>query len=201
MPENASQSLLNRLYRTVIVLAIALVLGLFLYWLAPDLTPYVGENGAALWSWFLIIASGIAAHFLLPKEDMSLVTDVLSALLVGAVAVMAVAWVSAIAVDLPLEEASLAQLLVVGLAAIAYGCLLFIPIHLIQRRLGRTSALVYPFMGALIAAGLSLIWRPLGSDSVAQTVVLVMLGILGACSAVGFSLVTLRSRNRQVNET
>ena len=193
--------MLNTLYRTAVLLVIAVVLGLFLYWIAPDVTPYVGENGAALWSWFLIIASGIAAHFLLPRRDMSPVSDVLVALLTGSVVATIVAWVSALAVDLPLEQGPLSQLLLVGFSALGFGCLVFVPIHLIQRRLGRSTVLIYPVAGALLPAGLALVWQPLGTGFSEHLISAVVLGSLGASSAVGFAILTARLRSTRVETT
>ena len=201
MSEDNSRNLLDRLYRVVLIVAAAVIFGLLLYWIAPDVTPYIGENGAALWSWALIVLSGIAAHRLLPKTAMSSVSQLLFALLVSATMAMVVAWVFILVVDLPVDQGGLPQVLVVGFSALGFAGVLFVPIHLIRKTLGRAVPFIYFLTGALIPASYVMIWRPLGEeDFSANLLAAVLLGILGTCSAVGFAIATAPLRNRPAVE-
>ncbi|MGI9204242.1 MAG: hypothetical protein ACR2Q3_09540 [Woeseiaceae bacterium] len=191
----------NRIYRIVLIVAAAVIFGLLLYWIAPDVTPYAGENGAALWSWFLIVASGIAAHWLLPKTNLSPVSHVLFALLAGAVVVMVIAWVFVLVVDFPVDQYGLPQVLIVGLSSLVFASIVFVPIHLIRRKLGRAVPFIYFLTGVLIPASYVMIWRPLGQeDFSANLLSAVLLSILGACSAAVFAIATTRLRNKSVAE-
>jgi len=194
--------MLDRFYRITLVAAAAAIGGLSLYWIAPDLTTYIGQNGAALWSWFLIIASGVAAHWLLPKTNLSHVSHVLSAILVSVCVAMVVAWILMIVVDFPVDQGVLPQLLLVGFSALALAGLVFFPIYLIQRRLDRSITFLYFLAGTLIPASCTLIYLPFGKeDFQANILSAIVIGLLGACSAVGFAAVVGRSRVKGVDAT
>ena len=196
MSEDNSRNLLDRLYRVVLIVAAAVIFGLLLYWIAPDVTPYIGENGAALWSWFLIVVSGVAAHRLLPKTVMSSVSQLLFALLASAAVTMVAAWVFILVVDLPVDQGGLPQVLLVGFSASVLAAIVFVPIHLIRKTLGRAVPFIYFFTGALIPAVYVMIWRPLGEDFSANLLSAVLIGFLGTCSAVGFAVATAPLRNK-----
>ena len=195
MSEDNSRNLLDRLYRVVLIVAAAVILGLLLYWIAPDVTPYIGENGAALWSWFLIVVSGVAAHRLLPKTVMSSVSQLLFALLASAAVTMVAAWVFILVVDLPVDQGGLPQVLLVGFSASVLAAIVFVPIHLIRKTLGRAVPFIYFLTGALIPAVYVMIWRPLGEDFSANLLSAVLIGFFGTCSAVGFAVATAPLRN------
>ena len=195
LAESDIRSMLNRFYRITLVVAAAAIGGLSLYWIVPDLTPYVGENGAALWSWFLIIASGVGAHRLLPRANLSHVSHVLSAILVSACVAMVIAWILMLVVDFPVDQGRIPQLLLVGFSALVLAGIVFFPIYLIQRKLDRSIAFFYFLAGILIPASCVLIYAPFGNDDIqANVLAAIVLGFLGACSAVGFAAVAGRSR-------
>ncbi len=192
----------NRLYRIALIVAAAVIFGLLFYWFFPDVTPYVGDTGAALWSWALIVLSGIAAHWLLPRTNLLPVSRVLFALLISAVVAMFSAWVSMLVVDAPLAQGELPQVLVaVGLSALAFASVVFVPFHLLRKRLGRAVAFIYLLAGTTIPAGYVMVWRPLGQHDLAANVILaVFLGLIGGCSAISFAIATLRFRRASVAE-
>lgn len=188
--------MLDRIYRIILVVAAAAIFGLLLYWLAPDVTPYVGENGAALWSWFLIVASGFVAHRLLPDTDLSAVSHVLLALLVSAIVAMIVAWAFVLVVDLGVDEGAVPQVLIAGLATLAFAGTVYVPIYVMRGRLGRSVPFIYLLAGALLPASCVLVWRPLGQeDTVANLLAAALLGCLGVSSAIGFAVAAARSRD------
>ncbi len=197
MSEDNSRNLLDRLYRVVLIVAAAVIFGLLLYWISPDVAPYIGENGAALWSWFLIVVSGVVAHRLLPKTAMASVSQLLFALLASAAAAMVVAWVLILVVDLPVDQGGLPQVLLVGFSALVFAGILFVPIHLVRKTLGRAVPFIYFLTGALIPASYVMIWRPLGEEDFAANLLsAVLIGFLGTCSAVGFAIATAPLRNK-----
>ncbi len=198
MLENESRDLPNRLYRIVLIVAAAVIFGLLFYWIFPDVTPYVGENGAALWSWALIFLSGIAAHWLLPRTDLGPVSRVLLALLTSAVVAMFCAWIFMLVVDFPVDQGEIPQVLVlVGLLTLAFASIVFVPFHLLRKKLGRAVAFIYLLTGTVIPAGYVMVWRPLGHhDSVANLLFAVLLGLIGGCSAISFAIATARFRNK-----
>ncbi len=202
MPENESRNLPDRLYRIVLVVAAAVIFGLLFYWIAPDVTPYVGENGAALWSWALIALSGIAAHWLLPRTNMAPVSRVLFALLTSAVVAMLSAWICMLVVDLPVDQGERAQMLaVVGLLALVFASIVFVPFYLLRKKLGRAVAFIYLLAGTIIPAGYVMVWRPVDQDDLVANVILaVFLGLIGGSSAISFAITTARFRKAPVAE-
>ncbi len=115
---------------------------------------------------------------------------------------MTVAWVFVLVIDLPVDQGGLPQVLIVGLFTLFFASAVFVPIHLIRRRLGRSVPFVYFLAGALIPASCVFIWRPFGQDDFAANLLsAILLGILGACSGVGFAIVTTRLRNSSNTDT
>lgn len=200
--EDESQNLPDRLYRIVLVVAAAVIFGLLFYWIAPDVTPYVGENGAALWSWVLIVLSGIAAHWLLPRTKMAPVSRVLFALFTSAVVAMLSAWISMLVVDLPVDEGELPQVLVVvGLLALVFASIVFVPFYLLRNKLGRAVGFMYLLAGTVIPATYVMVWRPVDqNDLIANAILAVFLGVIGGCSAISFAIATARFRSTPVLE-
>ncbi|MDJ0793082.1 MAG: hypothetical protein QNI98_02475 [Woeseiaceae bacterium] len=200
MSQNKSRNLPDRLYRIVLIVAAAVIFGLLFYWISPDLTPYVGENGAALWSWALIVFSGIAAHWLLPRKNLAPVSRVLFALLTSAVVAMLGAWILMLVVDLPVDQGEIPQVLVtVGLLALAFASIVFVPFHLLRKKLGRSVAFIYLLTGTFIPAGCVMFWRPAGQhDLVANSLLAVFLGLIGGCCAIGFAIAAARFRSGSI---
>ena len=200
--ENESRTLLDRLYRLVLIFAAAVIFGLLFYWIAPDVTPYVGENGAALWSWALIVLSGIAAHWLLPRTDMAPVSRVLFALLTSSVVAMLSAWICMLVVDAPFDQGELPQvLIVVGLLALVFASIVFVPLYLLRKKLGRAVGVTYLLAGVIIPASYVMVWRPADPhDLVANVILAVFLALIGGCSAVNFAFATARFHKAPVAE-
>ena len=202
MSENESRNLTDRLYRIVLIVAAAVIFGLLFYWIAPDLKPYVGESGAAMWSWALIVLSGIAAHWLLPRTNLAPVSRVLFAVLISTAVAMLSAWILMLVVDLPVDQGELPQVLfLVGFLALVFASIVFVPFHLLRRKLGRSVAFVYLLTGTVIPAGIVMVWRPAGQhDLLANALLAVFLGVIGGCSAIGFAIAAARFRNGSVAE-
>lgn len=183
----------DRLYRFILIATAAVIGGLSLYWMAPDLTPHIGENGAALWSWFLIIGCGVVAHWLLPKTSLAKVSRMLAAILVSAFAAMLAASLLNMALDFSLDEAAIPQVLLIGFAALVFAIVVYLPIYLVQRKLVRSVVHTYIVAGALIPAACSLFFRPFGrADFEANVLAAMLLGLIGACSAIAFAVIVYR---------
>ena len=200
MAKTKSRGLMDRLYRGVLVFAAAFVFGLLLYWLIPDVTPYIGQTGAALWSWLLIIASGMAAHRMLPRIDLSPVSGVLFGLFTGAAVAMFFAFVFAQMLNVPFDDGELPQaLLFVGFSALVLASILFIPIHLAREKLGGKVVVLCLLSGVVFPAGCILLWRPLGSEEFLGNALFAGLAsLVGGGSAIGFSIATSRFRGEVV---
>lgn len=181
------------LYRFVLIVAAAVIGGLLLYWMVPDLTPHIGENGAALWSWTLIIACGVVAYWLLPKTNLAHVSRVLSAILASAAAAMVAAAIINFVFDFPLDEEAVPQVVLIGFCALAFASTVYFPIYVIQRRLARAAILTYIVAGMLIPAACIFFYRPFGDADVEGNILSgVILGLIGVCSAIAFVVVAHR---------
>ena len=126
---------LNRLYRTLLILAAALVGGLVIYWLTRTQVEQFGETAAALWSWFLILICGFVTHRLLPKDDLSRISWILLAIFASVVASMFSAWVLIILIDEPIDDGISGQLFVAGSVALVLATVVFCPIYLMRKKL------------------------------------------------------------------
>ena len=201
MSKHRSQSPLDKFFRVVLVVAAAVTFGLLLYWIAPDVTPYVGETGAALWSWCLIIASGAFAHRLLPAMNLAPVSRVLFAVLASAAVAMLVATILALFV-LPVDQDEVPQvLLFVEFSALALASIAFVPLYLIRRKLGRAVRIAYLLTGLIMPSGYVMLWRPLGQhDFVLNVIFAGFLGLIGVFSAIGFAMAIAWSRSGAVAE-
>ena len=186
-------SRLDRLYRLVLVAAGAIVGGLLLYWLIPDLAPHIGENGAALFSWFLIIVCGVSTHWLLRRTSLARVSRVLAAVLASGFGAASAAAILIIVLDFPVDQQGIPQVLLIGFSALGFAFAVYLPIYLIQRKLARSMISIYVLTGTIIpAAGIS-VYQPLGqADFEANLLSAVLLGLIGACSAVAFGIVAHR---------
>ena len=200
--KNDSQNLPDRLYRSLLIVAAALMFGLLFYWIVPDVTPIVGETGAALWSWLLIIVSGIAAHRWLPKTNMTPVSRVLFAVLMSTLAAMLTALVFALVVELSVDQGELPQVFTaVGFSAFVFASIVFIPIYLTRKKLGRTVAFIYLLAGTMIPAGCVMVWQPLGKqDLVGNLMFAAIVGLVGGCSAIGFAIANALTPEKLVPE-
>ncbi len=202
MSNNNSKTLADRLYRIVLILAASIFFGVLVYWITPDLSPYIGENGAALWSWGLLVICGVAAHWLLPKSDLSPVSGVLFAVLSSAVAAMLAALVLIIVV-LPVDIGQAPQMLfALCLVVLPFAGVVFVPLHLARRHLGRSVVFLYFLAGTGIPAAFVMILRPVDPrDYVGDLMLAVALGLVGACAAIGFAIATASSRRATTTAT
>lgn len=202
MSNDSSRNLPDRLYRITLIVAAAVLFGLLFYWIVPDVTPYVGENGAALWSWALIVLSGIAAHRLIPRTNLSPVSRVLFALLISAAIAMLTALICMLLVGAPLAQGEVQQVLVaVGVSTLAFASVVFVPLHLLRKRLGRAVTFIYVLAGTVIPSGYVMVWHPLGQqDLTANAILAVFLGLIGACSAISFAVATGQFRRASIAE-
>ena len=187
--------MLDRLYRALLVLFAAIAGGLVLYWASPDVKPYIGENGAAAWSWFLIVASGVAAHIALPRSDLTVVSNILFAVVVSAATAVFCTAVAAFLLDFPGDDGVLWLYALAGAAAIVMAALVYIPVYLLSRKFRRPLYAVYVALGASVPALWVFVFRPFGDDRIELiTIEALILGAIGASSAIAFSLVAGRSR-------
>lgn len=194
--------LVDRLYRMFLILAAAFVGGLLLYRLTPNLTPRFGEDVAALWSWFLIFASGYVAHRLLPKDDLSHVSRILLAILASSVAAIFSTWIFLVFLGAPFDDGGVGQLLLVGSAALAFATIVFCPIYLLRRKIGRYQAVVYVMSGVLIPGAWIYILRPFGDDEFKWiSYQAAVLAAIGVPAAVAFMLVAGRARAERVDRS
>jgi len=193
---------LDRIYRIILIVAAAVIGGLVLYALVPDVTPYVGTNGAALLSWFLIFASGVAAHFLLPKRDLSQVTAVLLALLASTIAAVVTAWLLMVLVDFPVDDGGAGQLLLVGAVAFVFASLVFVPTYVFCRKIGGSPMTICLLSGVLLPAACIFILRPFGDE---QSIWLVFeaaaFSLIGASASLAFVTIATRTGSSRVKET
>ena len=199
MPARNPRNLPDKLYRSVLIFAAAVVFGILLYWILPDVTPYVGETAAALWSWSLIVASGVAAHWLLPRSDLAPVSRVLFAVLVSAIVAMFAALVLALVV-LPIDRDEIPQLLIaVGLTALAFSSIVFVPLHLVGSRSGRSVVFYSLLAGSVLPAGLVMVVRPVDpNDYLGDLLLAAFVGCIGGCSALGFAIGSAWHRGKKV---
>ena len=191
--------LADRLYRILLILAAALIGGLLLYAVTPNLAPRFGEDVAALWSWFLIFLSGFAAHRLLPKDDLSSVSRILLAILASSIAAMFSAWVVIAVLDVPFEQGVIPELLLVGAAALAFATIVLCPIYWLQRKTGRYQAGMYVISGALIPAAWIFIVQPFGTDGLKWIAYeAAVFAAIGTSAAIAFVVVVGRAKVEHV---
>ncbi len=178
----------------LLVLIAAIVGGLALYALFPDITPYVGETGAAIWSWFAILASGIAAHIALRRSDLHRVSMVLAAILASASSVAVLAYPVMVLVDFPFRDEWFDVLMVLAFVALSIACLVFFPVYLFSRKLRRPLTRVYLALGALIPIGWVVTARPFGDhELVWDMLIAVPLALFGTAGGWTFSLIVRRT--------
>jgi hypothetical protein len=191
--------LLDRLYRILLILAAALIGGLLLYAVTPNLTPRFGEDVAALWSWFLIFLTGFAAQRLLPKDDLSRVSHILLAILASSLAAMLSTWAFIVLLDAPFDEGGVPQLLMVGAAALAFATIVFCPIYWLRRKTGRYQAGAYVLSGVLMPAAWIFIARPFGNDGFKWIAYeAAVFAAIGASAALAFMMVAGRAKAENV---
>ncbi|MEM1175737.1 MAG: hypothetical protein AAGA33_07515 [Pseudomonadota bacterium] len=202
MTQQTQQSLPDRIYRAILVVAAAVVFGVLVYGLLPDVKPYVGETGAAIWSWALIIGGGITAHRFLPRADLSPVSRVLFSVLSSALVAVFAGLILVLTV-LPIELGEIpAVLLSFGLSAIAFAGVVFVPLHRVGERLGGRSGLLCLLAGAVIPAITIMVIRPVDPrDFVGDLAFAVFVAVIGACSAIGFSIASAWSGTSRLSES
>ena len=192
---------MDRVYRTILVLAAAVIGGLALYVLTPDMAPYVGEDGAAPWSWFLLFASGIAAHLFLPKSDLSRVSLVLVAVLASALAAVLTTWLLLVLIDFPIDGGYLGQLVLIGAVALVFAGFVFVPIYLFYENVGRSPKTICLLSGALLPAAWVFAMRPFGDEAMKWIALeAAAFSIIGASAAVAFTIVASRREPPKISE-
>lgn len=186
---------MRRLFRLILVVAVALAGGLLLYAITPDLRPRFGEDAAALWSWFLIFAAGYVAHRLLPRDDLSHVSRILLAIIASAAAAMVCTWLLILLVDFPVDDGGVGQVLLVGSAAIAFATIVLCPIYFLRNKIGKYLIAAYLTSGVLIPATWVYLSRPFGDyEFLWLSLQAMVLAVIGASASVVFMLVVGRVR-------
>ncbi len=193
---------MDRLYRTFLILAAAVIGGLLLYAVTPNLALRFGDDAAAIWSWFLILASGYIAHRLLPKNDLSHVSRILAAVFASSIAAMLSGWIFIVFFDTPFDYGGIWQLLLVGSTALVFATFVFCPIYWLRRKIGKYQAVIYVSSGGLIPAAWIYVVQPFGTAGFEWlTYEAAVYATIGVSAAVVFMLVAGRENAGRVETT
>ena len=161
----------------------------------------LGQDGAALWSWFLLFASGIVAHLVLPKRDLSTVSLVLSAVLASTLAAILTTWLILILIDFPIDGGYFGQLMLTGAMALVFAGLVFVPIYLFCKHAGRSPKASCLLSGALLPAIWIFAMRPFGDEALPWLALeAAAFSIVGVAAAVTFVFVANRRLPTEILE-
>lgn len=119
-----------------------------------------------------------------------------AAVLASAIAVIAVSAVLAFLLDLSIEYGLVTALLLLGAAEMVFAIVIFVPVNLMRKRLGRMERVAYIATGALIPAIAALSIAPTGVDAISWAAKLVSTAAIAATGAAGafaFALVAAQA--------